>query len=171
MPADARTQRSVTATIQQGPQLRLHRRPLAVQNREIHRVPIRSIGVDHVLAQRPLFRGADAKHRVARAQVKGEVFNSTRRSPGVSKACLSIRSFTAVPCHAGAIQVQPISTRRCAGVMLPKRVLPITRPLVAGERQSGLRAPDAGRRATRISLRWRYPLPHDSGPTSPHSTH
>src|SRR3979411_584544 len=49
-----------------------------------------------------------------------------------SKACCSIRYlasvFSVVRCHAGAIQVEPISTRRLTRSIFMKRVLPITRP-------------------------------------------
>ena len=60
------------------------------------------------------------------------VLSSTRKHLQISNAWRSMRYLasvlTAVRCHAGAIQVEPISTRRLARSIFMKRVLPITLP-------------------------------------------
>ena len=67
--------------------------------------------------------------------LRASVLSSTRRHFHSSNAWRSIRYFasvfTAVRCQAGAIHVEPISTRRLARSMFMKRVLPITWPEAA----------------------------------------
>src|SRR5437667_303022 len=76
----------------------------------------------------PILRMA-AREQVFRALV----LNSTRRQSQRSNAHRSIRYLASVlapeRCHSGSSQVQPISIRRWAGLALPNRVLPMTRPV------------------------------------------
>jgi hypothetical protein len=57
-------------SIQQSLQPRLHRRPFAVDDAEVHAVPAPSIRHDHVVAKDAFLGRADAQQRGARAGVQ-----------------------------------------------------------------------------------------------------
>ena len=71
--------------------------------------------------------------------------NSTRSASSVSNAWVSWRSFASrfapVRWYAVPTQVQPISRRRCSGVIVMNLVLPIARPLAVSTVANGTSVP------------------------------